>query len=662
MRAAGGASLEGVLLVMRKIHSAASVCLLLAAAACSSSPESAPAGALPQAATTTLRTLSSSSSGSGSPTLDLGSTDPTQVVSVSIVFKVTQPDLLEWFVRQTQEPTSPLYHQFLSVDEFASAFAPSAHDIKRVADYVSSFGITVGGTLADRLVLKATGTVAQFTQAFNFTMHDFQQGSQQWHRPTSAPHLPSALSDVMLVVAGFSTQPAFVPKMTSAKAVVPTYAQSVVLPKSGTATGVPGSYTVGDFANQYNVNPLYAAGIDGTGSTIGIATLAGIDPNDAYTYWSQIGLNVRRDRIRQVHVDGGGTIGAQAGTGETALDIEQSGGIAYGANMVVYDAPNTDGGFLDVFYQAASDNVVDSLSVSWGEAEIFYEAALNGGTDLTTELHAFHQVFLEGAAQGISIFAASGDSGAYDSGRVPGFSGPLTVDSPASDPAITAAGGTTTPYTISGAALGDPSVTATYSVTGEQVWGWDGLQAYLDANAVDGMTTWNLFSVGGGGGVSVQWHAPWYQDDYPGIRRSEPGQTLTSTDSASGAVTTLLTLPAHFAGRNVPDVSADADPFSGYVVYDTPDGGWQAGYGGTSFVAPQMNGVAALLRQRAGGRVGLWNPMLYRFAQKARGGVSDVKAGDNWFYAGVRGYDPGSGVGSLDVDAFTRAVSRGDCE
>lgn len=644
---------------MRTVHSAGLICLLLAAAACSSSPNTAPAGSLPQAVTT-LSTQSTSTG--GSPTLDLGSTDPTTVVSVSIVFKVTQPDLLEEFVQQTQEPTSPFYHQFLSVADFARLFAPSAHDLQRVGDYLTSYGITVGDTLDDRLVLKATGTVGQFTQAFTFTMHDFQQGSQHWHRPTSAPHLPSALSDVMLVVTGFSSQPAFVPQMTTAKAVVPTYAQSVVLPTSGTATGVPGSYTVGDFANQYDVNPLYAAGIDGTGSTIGIATLAGIDPNDAFTYWSQIGLKVRSDRIRQVHVDGGGAIGARAGTGETALDIEQSGGIAYNANIVVYDAPNTDGGFLDVFYQAASDNVVDSLSISWGEAEIFYDAALNDGTDLTSELQAFHQAFLEGAAQGISMFAASGDSGAYDSGRVPGYSGPLTVDSPASDPAITAAGGTTTAYTISGAALGDPSVTATFSVTGEQVWGWDSLQAYLNANAVDGQTTWNLFSTGGGGGVSVSWPAPWYQDDYPGIRRSEPNQSLTSTDPTTGTVTTLLTLAAHYAGRNVPDVSADADPFSGYLVYDTPDGGWQAGYGGTSFVAPQMNGVSALLRQRAGGRVGLWNPMLYRFARKARGGVSDVAAGDNWFYKGVRGYDPGSGVGSLDVDAFTRAVTRGDCE
>lgn len=638
---------------MKTIHSAPLICMLLAAAGCSSAgPSTTQAGEQVAATSAAL-----SPPPGGSATLDLGSTDPSEVVSVSIVFKVRDPDLLESFVRQTQDPASPLYHRFLTVDEFAFLFSPTPRDVQRVSDYVSSFGIQVGATMADRLVLAATGTVAQFTKAFDFTMHDFQRGAATWHRPTSAPRLPRALSDVMLVAAGFSTQPAFLPKNVTTQAIVPSAQPRVTLPTSGTATGVPGSYTVGDFAHQYDVDPLYAAGIDGTGSTIGIATLAGFDPADAYAYWKAVHLDVRQDRIRQVHVDGGGKVG-RGGSGETTLDVEQSGGIAPNADVVVYDAPNTDGGFLDLFYQAASDNVVDSLSVSWGEAEIYYEAALNGGTDLTSELYAFHQVFLEGAAQGISIFAAAGDSGAYDtSGQIPGSSNPLTVDSPASDPAITAAGGTTTPYSVTGADFGDSSVTASYSVTSEQAWGWSGLQSYLNANDVGGQTNWSLFSTGGGGGVSVLWEAPWYQDGYPGQRWSEPNQALTTTDPATGTVTTLLSLPASYEGRNVPDVSADADPFSGYLVYQ--GGKWQAGYGGTSFVAPQMNGVSALVRQRAGGRVGLWNPMLYRFARSRRGVVRDVRAGDNWFYQGVRGYDPATGVGSLDVDRFSRAVAGG---
>ncbi|HEX3346106.1 MAG TPA: hypothetical protein VHS09_16095, partial [Polyangiaceae bacterium] len=284
-----------------------------------------------------------------------------------------------------------------------------------------------------------------------------------------------------------------------------------------------------------------------------------------------------------------------------------------------------------------------------------YNAAL-AGTDLTVELQAFHQVFLESAAQGISMFASSGDSGAYDtSGLVPGLSNELTVDAPASDPAITAAGGTTTPYTITAADFGAPG-TGSYTVSQQQAWGWDGLQSFYDANVAPGVS---LFSTGSGGGVSVYWPAPWYQQGYAGTQTSAAGQTITYDDGVD-PVQTLITLPAGYHGRNVPDVSADADPFSGYLIY--AQGEWLNSYGGTSFVAPQLNGVTALLRQRTHGRVGLLNGMLYRFAaaERARSRtpapVVDVTAGDNWYYDGVAGYDAATGVGVLDVSNFANAV------
>jgi kumamolisin len=597
------------------------VSVILAGAACSSPATS-------QSESTATTTAAQATTG---PTLDLdlGASDPTQVVSVSIIFKVDSTGQLEQFVQSTEEPGSPSYHRFLSVPEFTARFSPSAHDIARVSAYLTPFGIQVGQTLADNLVLKATGTVAAFTP----------------------PSVPSGLSDVMLVVAGFSTQPAFTPKLTSTKAAAPKFSTPIVLPTNGTATGVPGNYTVGDFANNYDVNPLYAAGINGTGSTIGIATLANFYPADAYMYWSTIGLRVRQNRIQQIHVDEGAQLSAAAGSGETSLDVEQSGGVAPNANIIVYDAPNTDGGFLDLFYNAASDNLVDSLSVSWGEAEVFYNAAL-AGIDLTAELSAFHQAFLEGAAQGISMFASAGDSGAYDaSGLVPGLSNFLTVDVPGSDPAITAAGGTTTPFTFTPSDYGLPAGTPNLVISQEQVWGWDYLTPYFGSQ----------FSVGGGGGVSSVWSAPWYQEGYPGERSTEAGQVITYTTTTGTTTTTqtLLTLPAQFQGRNLPDVSADADPFSGYLLLSTADGGWENGYGGTSFVAPQLNGVSALVRQRTGGRVGLWNPMLYRFAQnRSESGSVDITAGDNWFYDGIRGYEPAAGLGVIDAARFAKAVAQ----
>jgi len=155
------------------------------------------------------------------------------------------------------------------------------------------------------------------------------------------------------------------------------------------------------------------------------------------------------------------------------------------------------------------------------------------------------------------------------------------------------------------------------------------------------------------------WRVPAYQQRTPGIRKTEPGQSIIF-DDGTGPVD-LLDLPARFAGRNLPDVSLDADPLSGFLVFSTVDGGLIAGFGGTSFVAPQLNGVAALVSQAAGGRLGLVNPMLYRFKRTITGPrapLVDVTAGNNWFYAGAPGYTPGAGLGVLNVANLAAAVVR----
>jgi len=124
-----------------------------------------------------------------------------------------------------------------------------------------------------------------------------------------------------------------------------------------------------------------------------------------------------------------------------------------------------------------------------------------------------------------------------------------------------------------------------------------------------------------------------------------------------------LLLPSHFRGRNVPDISLNADPETGYLVISTVDGGAINGYGGTSFVAPQLNGISALLTQSARHRVGFWNPQAY-FLQNIFGygswsAFNDIRAGDNWFYKGIPGYEPGAGIGSLNVTNFALFLSSG---
>jgi subtilase family serine protease len=189
------------------------------------------------------------------------------------------------------------------------------------------------------------------------------------------------------------------------------------------------------------------------------------------------------------------------------------------------------------------------------------------------------------------------------------------------------------------------------SIDKESVWGWDYLLPFVASRD-------DVFSVGGGGGVSVYWHTPIYQFFTNGVRASEKNQSLVYNDPATGPFT-YLKLPARFAGRNVPDVSLNADPETGDLLL------FQGGYyssGGTSFVAPQLNGISALLRQSTGHRIGLWNPRIYLlqnlFGYGKFSAFNKVTTGDNWFYAGEPRYNPGAGIGTLNVanlDLFLRS-------
>ena len=534
---------------------------------------------------------------------DLGPTSAGELVSASIVLKVRHPEALEAFVARTQDPRSRSFHDFLSLHSFVSAYAPDSSDIRTITRYLDRFGITVTDVYADHLLLKATGTADAFNRAFAVDLHDFTRGRRRFHRPRHAPRIPQVLSELLVAVIGPSDEARFHPMHRRATS-TPFQHAAPTLPTGGViATGVPGDFTVGDVANMYNINPLYAANINGHGRTVGIATLADFLPQDAYDYWNAIGLAVAPNRITQVHLDGGAPFGADEGSGETSLDVEQSGGIAPAAKIIVYDAPNSDPGFMDLFYRAASDNLVDSLSVSWGEAEEFYFESVSDA-DRLGQIAALHQVFLESAAQGISLFCASGDNGAYDINV--GFNDPvdnvLSVDVPASDPAITAGGGTTTPLTLT--LTNPPPNTPPLVVDHEQVWGWDYIQDYL-VKFLGPQNQNSLFPVGTGGGVSILWRRPGYQSNTRGLRRTEHGQRVIFDDGSGAGPQDLLDLPGGFAGRNVPDVSLDADPFSGFIIVSSADGGLIDGFGGTSFVAPQLNGITALLGEATHRRLGL---------------------------------------------------------
>jgi kumamolisin len=161
-------------------------------------------------------------------------------------------------------------------------------------------------------------------------------------------------------------------------------------------------------------------------------------------------------------------------------------------------------------------------------------------------------------------------------------------------------------------------------------------------------------------GVSMDFAKPLYQFGLNGIQLSQPGQAFYL--QPYGLVDSL---PANYAGRNVPDISFNADPITGYIVYYTSNvNGIRVleNIGGTSVVAPQLNAVAALLGQYLNQRVGLLHVPLYLLAltEQAYGGpnlpLHAISYGDNWFYQGSNGYNPGAGLGTLDVANFANIL------
>ena len=191
------------------------------------------------------------------------------------------------------------------------------------------------------------------------------------------------------------------------------------------ASGARGERTwksgpVTDFANYYDVKPLYNQGITGKGRTVGIMTLASFTPSDAFAYWRALGLKVASNRISIVNVDGGpGAPSDRFGSERRLWTWNNQGSNRSRCKDHCLSGPKTNQGFVDLFAAAIDANAADSLSISWGEWEWLDNLENNPVTDPSTggtvsTLQAVHELLVRAAIQGQSVFAAAGDGGAYD--------------------------------------------------------------------------------------------------------------------------------------------------------------------------------------------------------------------------------------------------------
>ncbi len=325
--------------------------------------------------------------------------------------KLRNADQLQALLAAQQTPGSPEYHHFLTPDEFTARFGPASGDADAVVQYLRSYGIRVREVAPNRLLIDATGSVSQIEHAFGIQIDDFSYQGATHYANTTDPVVPASLAGVIDSVIGLDDYTALQPHNRPA-------------PSQPQATSGPVGYSPQQIATAYDFTGAYSAGYNGAGQSIAIATAFTYSPSDVSYFWSSYGISA--PTIVNVPVDGN----ARQTNVETTLDLERSGAMAPGATVRMYLGANAYiSTFTDVFNKIVTDDAAKAASTSWGTCEQNYSSST---------LNTDDGIFKAGTAEGITFFAASGDSGAYDCN-----SSTLSVDYPASDPYVTAAGGTT---------------------------------------------------------------------------------------------------------------------------------------------------------------------------------------------------------------------------
>ncbi|MHB8647581.1 MAG: protease pro-enzyme activation domain-containing protein, partial [Thermomicrobiales bacterium] len=541
---------------------------------------------------------------------------------LAVSLTVQDQHALDTFLHDLYDPASPQFHHYLAPADFTKRFLVGGR--QTVVDFLKNakFSVTDRGIGS---IINATGTVDQVQTTFKVTISDYQDGAGNLSAAADgSPTLPPNVSVNIQAITGLDN---IITPPKSHMVAAPAPGSAPVAPTSGAigcdaalhVASTFGAYTPNQLQTAYHFTPFTQRGEQGQGQIIGLMEVDDFKDTNVAAYQSCFGTNVP---VTRVPVDGGTHPGVFEQEVELDVDV-YLGMLPKLQQLLVYESDYRTTAIIDSLQTMANDNLASVVSISFGGCE--------QNRNLTTFLVPENTIFEQMAAQGQSVFAASGDSGSRDCllHHTPNAS-TFAVDDPASQPYVTGVGGTT--LTV------DPTT-----------------------NAYTSEIVWNGFATGsgaGGGGLSGVWPMQQYQ--------TGPGVTNAYSNGK----------------RQVPDVAANADPKSGYIIYTTdPQRCLRAtgtavptcfmATGGTSVAAPMWAAAATLTNQHlltAGyPRLGFANPIIYRLFNSDPAVFHDITTGHNCFdascdsttdphYPATPGYDLATGVGTFDAFAFSDAV------
>ena len=514
------------------------------------------------------------------PTATLPDESP---VHLGIGLRIANPAELSALLARQQDPTSPDYRRFLTPEEFGERFGQPADVYERAARWLEASGFVVSRS-PNRIFVEAQGTSGQVTRALSVHLLQVAGAPRSVHVPDQHPTLPAFLGPVVIHVGGLDTH----------------------LPIKHRLVGSIGQPSFGpqDLRRFYDSQPLLDNGFAGQGQQLVVLSTAETPANSptpaAIEYFLRNISNASASFVEDVMPNPDDDFDQQGGAAtEFALDVEmQSVGSPGAKSITLVVAPSSQVFTVGVNHIVNTLSSATAVSVSLGTCEPVVQMFESG---LVT---SFQQLLQQGLAEGQTWSAASGDNGSDDcqDGQT------VAVDFPASIPEMVAMGGT---------AVGSPS--------------WNGAGALT---AYQTETGWNDGNNGGagGGGFSILYSAPSYQQGFA------------------------------FSGRSVPDIALISG--SPAVLYDNPVSGELFPVEGTSVASPLSAGFFALIASRVGCRLGDVHRTLYMLGNaQLDGGAKvfhDILNGTTSLdgVAGQSakvGYDSVTGWGSLDVQALAEA-------
>jgi subtilase family serine protease len=579
-----------------------------------------------------------------------------RTVRLTVALSSQDPAGLAAAVRAVSTPGSPQFRHYLSVSEFARRFGAGPSRIGAVRGDLSAQGLTVGAPAPNGLSLPVSGPAGNVQRAFATSLSRVTlAGGRASIVNTSPPSVAAAIAPDVEAVLGLNTLPVIRPAGLAAPGrsaprgpgAVPGSAHSprstrhvatggpqpCAAASSAGGTG-PGGYTADEIADAYGFSGLYAAGDHGAGQSVALYESIPYDPQDVAAFQSCYGTAAP---VQNILIDGGSGPYVPGTTDDTepALDIEQVIGLAPQVRVLVYSGPNTGQGAYDTDSAMISNDAAKTVSISYGACE-----AIDGVGYVKAEA----QLWQEAALQGQSVLAAAGDTGSAGCYRQDPTNTAVNQLDPSAQPNVTSVGGTLiyTTTSSSAGALWSPG-----APLDEAVWN--------DGNS----GTYTTGPGATGGGISAVWPMPSYQ--------TGAAAPLGVVNGASSGTPCGAAAQQAAYCREVPDVSALADPAHGYVVYfngqsGTARSGWTT-EAGTSAATPVWAALMALtdaLPSCRGLTIGLANPELYGlagldYAQYFRdvtlaspltGAANNDALGSNGgLYPVTAGYDMTTGLG-----------------